>query len=82
MERILIHFMSTLLVPLYVLTASLVEAEEETKPLPTATEEEMIKKRISINPGFKNSIIQQIPGGNVTVKSNAEESTNYYLSKL
>ena len=42
-------------------------------------EEEMIKKEISINPGFKNTILQQMPGGDVKVQSEAEESTNEFV---
>ena len=42
-------------------------------------EEEMIKKRIAINPGFKNTIQQKLPGGDVKVKSDAEESTNEFV---
>jgi len=41
--------------------------------------EEMIKKRISINPGFKNDILQQMPSGDVKIKSTAEESTNDFV---
>jgi len=42
-------------------------------------EEEMIKKRIAINPDFKNSILQQMPNGDVKIKSGAEESTNEFV---
>jgi len=42
-------------------------------------EEEMIKKRIAINPDFKNTILQQLPSGDVKVKSDAEESTNEFV---
>ena len=42
-------------------------------------EEEMIKKEISINPGFKNTILQQMPGGDVKVQSDADESTNEFI---
>lgn len=42
-------------------------------------EEEMIKKEISINPGFRNTILQQMPDGNVKVQSEAEESTNEFV---
>lgn len=42
-------------------------------------EEEMIKKRIAINPDFKNTISQQMPSGDLKVQSDAEESTNEYV---
>ena len=42
-------------------------------------EEEMIKKRIAINPDFKNTIQQQSAGGDVTVNSDADESTNEFI---
>ena len=42
-------------------------------------EEEMIKKRIAINPDFKNKIQQQSAAGNVNVQSNADESTNEFI---
>jgi len=42
-------------------------------------EEEMIKKRIAINPDFKNTIQQQSVGGDVTVQSDADESTNEFI---
>ncbi len=42
-------------------------------------EDEMIKKRIVINPGFMNSILQTLPCGDVKVQSDAEESTNEFV---
>ncbi len=42
-------------------------------------DEKMIKKRIAINPDFKNTILQQLPGGDVKVRSDAEESTNEFV---
>ncbi|NQV36403.1 MAG: DEAD/DEAH box helicase family protein [Candidatus Marinimicrobia bacterium] len=42
-------------------------------------EEEMIKKRIVINPDFKNTILQQMPSGDIKVQSDAEESTNEFV---
>jgi len=41
--------------------------------------EEMIKKRIAINPDFKNTILQQLPDGYMKVQSDAEESTNEFV---
>ena len=38
-------------------------------------QEGMIKKNISINPDFKNSILNHSPSGKIKVKSKAEEST-------
>ncbi len=45
-------------------------------------EEEMIKKRIAINPDFKNTIQQQSAGGDVTVQSNADESTDEFIIRI
>jgi len=42
-------------------------------------EEEMIKKRIAINPDFKNTIQQTSAIGDVTVQSDADESTNEFI---
>lgn len=42
-------------------------------------EEEMIKKRIAINPDFKNTIQQTSASGDVTVQSDADESTNEFI---
>jgi type III restriction enzyme len=42
-------------------------------------EEEMIKKRIAINPDFKNTIQQQSASGDVTIQSDADESTNEFI---
>ena len=42
-------------------------------------EEEMIKKRIAINPDFKNTIQQTLASGDVTVQSDADESTNEFI---
>lgn len=42
-------------------------------------EEEMIKKRIAINPDFKNTVLQQMPSGDIKVQSDAEESTNEFV---
>jgi len=42
-------------------------------------DEKMIKKRIAINPDFKNTILQQLPGGDVKIRSDAEESTNEFV---
>ncbi len=42
-------------------------------------EEQMIKKEIAINPGFKNTILQKMPNGDVKVQSDAEESTNEFV---
>ena len=42
-------------------------------------QEEMIKKEISINPGFKNTILRQEKDGNLKVQSEAEESTNEFV---
>ncbi|NQU35601.1 MAG: DEAD/DEAH box helicase family protein [Bacteroidetes bacterium] len=42
-------------------------------------DEEMIKKRIAINPDFKNTIQQQSPEGDVTIQSDADESTNEFI---
>lgn len=42
-------------------------------------EEEMIKKQIAINPGFKNSITQQLPRGDIKIQSDAEESTAEFV---
>lgn len=42
-------------------------------------EEEMIKKRIAINPDFKNIILRQLASGDVIVQSDGEESTNEFV---
>lgn len=41
--------------------------------------EEMIKKRIAINPGFKNSIVRQRIDGDIQVNSDAKESTDEFI---
>ena len=42
-------------------------------------DEEMIKKSISINPDFKNSIISRSRNGDLQIQSGAEESTNEFI---
>ena len=45
-------------------------------------EEEMIKKRIAINPDFKNKILHQMPSGDVKIQSDAEASTNEFVIRV
>jgi len=45
-------------------------------------DEEMIKKSISINPDFKNTILQQLPNGEIKIQSEAEESTNEFIIRI